>query len=144
MHQLLGRHFTSNPCRQPGTVERCLQHTVGQRNQPSFSWGQKRSPLFWKGEILDMPGTCRLVQCAQTIGRSWVSFWKGILEEYFVDKSLLTIRAELQPYPVRRASRNMYCTITEQRNLSAMVGLQTAGSCREAATRGFPLPASSK
>ena len=83
-HQLLGRHFTSNPCRQPGTVERCLQHTVGQRNQPSFSWDRQRnqpslswdrqrnqpslswdqkwSPLFWKGEVLDMLGTYRLVQ----------------------------------------------------------------------------------
>ena len=58
--------------------ERCLQHTVGQRNQPSFSWDEKRSPLSWKGEILDMPGTYRLVQCAQTIGRfSGPHFWKG-------------------------------------------------------------------
>ena len=35
----------------------------------------------------------------------------------------------------------MYCTMTESGTLSATVGLQTAGSWREAATRGFPLPA---
>ena len=143
-----------------GTVERCLhwlQHTVRQRNQPSFSWDRQRnqqsaflswdqkwSPLFWKGEILDMPGTYRLVQCARKIGRSWALILEG---EYFGDKSMLTIRAELQPYPVStgwRAPRNMYCTITESRTLSATVELQTAGSWREAATHGFPLPACSK
>ena len=45
-----------------------------------------------------MPGTYRLVQCAQKIGRSWALILEG---EYFGDKSLLAIRAELQPYPVQ-------------------------------------------
>ena len=80
--------FTSNPCGQPGTVERCLQHTVGQRNQPSFSWDRQRnqpsfswdqkwSPLFWKGKVLDMSGTYRQSSALRRLAVPGSSFWKG-------------------------------------------------------------------
>ena len=73
-HQLLGRHFTSNPCRQPGTVERCLQHTVGQRNQPSFSWDRQRNqPSFCWDRQRNQPflGTKNGVLCSGR-GRFWI------------------------------------------------------------------------
>ena len=47
---------------------------------PFLGTKQKWSPLFWKGEVLDTPGTYRLVQCAQKIGRSWALILEG---EYF-------------------------------------------------------------
>ena len=90
--------FTSNPCRQPGTVERCLQHTVGQRNQPSLFFGPKTESSVLEGGDF---GYAWHLPSSPVSSDDWPLLGLILEGEYFVDKSLLAIRAELQPYPVQ-------------------------------------------
>ena len=165
-HQLLGRHFTSNPCT-TAWDGRALPSAHGRTTQSAFLFlgpttqsaflllgPTTQSAFLFLGPKMESSvlegggfGYAWHLSPSPVHSEDWPllgpHFGRGIFWGFKPARHQGWAAA--LPCPTGwRAPRNTYCIIMESRTLSATVGLQTAGPWREAATHGFPLPACSK